>query len=97
MSVINLGLQSIGLARRQLEDEVDKQEVRKCGSVSKVRDLANKKPGLKESLMDSMSSVKVILTNIANRLEWKGRYFSVDVAATTENLTELWSTLKKRK
>ena len=95
MSVINLGLQSIGLSRRQLEDEIEEQEVRRCGSVSEVRELASKKPGLKESLIDSMSPVKVTLTNIANRLEWKGRSFSVDVAATTENLTELWSTLNE--
>ena len=60
-----------------------------------MRELASKKTGLKESLMDSMSSVKVTLTNIANRLECKGRNFSLDVAATTEILTELWSTLKK--
>ena len=33
-------------------------------------------PGLKESLMDSVSSVKVTLTNIANR---KVFLFSVDV------------------
>jgi len=95
MSVINFGLQLIGLSRRQLEDQVEEQDVRKCGSVSEVRELASKKPGLKESLMDSMSSVKVTLINVANRLEWKGRNFSVHVAATTESLTELWSTLKE--
>ena len=65
VSVINLGLQSIGLSGRQLQ--VEEQEVRKCGSVSEVRELASKKPGLKESLIDSMSSVKVTLTNVANR------------------------------
>ena len=92
MSVINLGLQSIGLSRRQLEDQAEEQEVRRCGSVSEVRELASKKPGLK---VDSMSPVKISLTNITNRLQWKGRNFSVDVAATTESLTELWSMLKE--
>ena len=95
MSVINLGLQSIGLSRRQLEDQAEEQEVRRCGSVSEVRELASKKPRLKETLMDSISPVKVTLTNVANRLEWKGRKFSVDVAATAESLIELWSTLKE--
>ena len=79
ISVISLGLQSIGLPGGQLEDQVKEQQVRKYGSVSEV---SSKKPGLNVSLVDSMSPVKVILTNIANRLEWKDRKFSVDYVAT---------------
>ena len=95
MSVINLGLQSIGLSRRQLKNQVNEQEVRKCNSFNEVRELTNKNPELKKLLLDSMSPVKVTLTQIAERLEWKGRKFIVDVAATSESLNDLWSVLKE--
>ena len=42
-----------------------------------------------------MSPVKVTLTNVANRLEWKGNKFTVDTAATTDSLVELWEMLKE--
>ena len=72
--LLTLDSDQLVFSRRQLENQVEEQEVRRCGSVSEVRELASKKPGLKESLIDSMSPVKVTLTNIANRLEWKGSH-----------------------
>jgi len=95
MSVLNLGLQSIGLSRREIEDPIKEEAVRKCSSLSEIRELANKNPEVKESLIDSMSPVKIMLTNVANRLEWKGNKFIVDTAATTDSLAELWETLKE--
>lgn len=42
MSVLNLGLQSVGLARRRLDKDEEEEQVLKCGSVSQVRELGKK-------------------------------------------------------
>lgn len=70
MSVLKLGMQSLGLARGQLE-EVE-AEIQRCTTMSQIRELALKKPSIKESLLDAVSPVKVTLANIAQRLELKG-------------------------
>ena len=94
MSVLNLGMQSVGLARRQLEQE-EETEIQRCTTMSQIRELALKKPSIKESLLDAVSPVKVTLADIAQRLELKGRRFSIGTAATEAEISDLWSQLKK--
>ena len=94
MSVLNLGMQSVGLARRQLEEEVETKILR-CTTMSQVRELALKDPSIKESLLDSVSPVKVTLADIAQRLELKGKKFSVGAAASEAEISDLWSQLKE--
>ena len=43
MSILNLGLQCVGLAREKLPDELE-AEVAKCNSMSDIRKVAEKKP-----------------------------------------------------
>ena len=43
--------------------------------------------------MDSIAPVKILLTDIARRLELKGKKFSVFTAASSEELDKLWTTL----
>ena len=74
MSVL---MQSVGLARRQLKEEVE-TDIQMCTTMSQIRELALKKPPIKESLLDSVSPVKVTLADIAQRLELKGKVFSRD-------------------
>lgn len=45
MSVLNLGLQAVGLAREKVEDEEIEREVSRCHTMSQLRELAKKKPG----------------------------------------------------
>ena len=94
MSVLNLGMQSVGLARRQLNEEVE-TEIQRCTTMSQIRELALKKPSIKESLLDSVSPVKVTLADIAQRLELKGKKFSVGTAASEAEISDLWSQLKE--
>ena len=94
MSVLNLGMQSVGLARRQLEQE-EETEIQRCTTMSQVRELALKKPSIKKSLLDAVSPVKVTLADIAQRLELKGRKFSIGTAATEAEISDLWSQLKE--
>ena len=94
MSVLNLGMQSVGLVRRQLNEEVE-TEIQRCTTMSQIRELALKKPSIKESLLDSVSPVKVTLADIAQRLELKRKKFSVGTAASEAEISDLWSQLKE--
>ena len=77
---------------RWLDNEADEEKVRKCGS---VRKLAKKTPGLKDSTLDSVASVKVLLNSITQILELKGRKFVVDVPATESTICDVWSSLQE--
>ena len=89
MSVLNLGLQSIGLVRELVDRDEVEQQVSRC-NMSQVRELASKKPFIKEALIDSMAPVKVTLTDIAQRLELKGEKFVVRSAALPYDIVEVW-------
>ena len=94
MSVLSLGMQSVGLARRELEEEAE-TAIQKCTSMSQIRELALKKPSVKEALLDAISPAKVTLADISQRLELKGEKFSVGTAASGEEISALWSQLKE--
>ena len=80
MSVLNLGLQSVGFARELVPREEVEQEVSRC-NMSQVRELASKKPFIREALIDSMAPVKITLIDITQRLELKGEKFVLRSAA----------------
>ena len=57
-------MQSVRLPRRQVEEEVE-TDIQRCTTMSQIRELAQKKPSMKESLLDAVSQVKVTLADIA--------------------------------
>ena len=94
MSILNLVLQSVGLARRQLPDDLEKL-VEKCNNLGQLRELAQKNPAVKEAVLDAISPAKITLTSISQQLELKSRKFVVDVAASDQDINDLWSQLKE--
>ena len=60
MSVLNLGLQCIGLARDQMPDEFE-MEVDKCNNLTELRNIASRKSGILSAVQDSLSPVKILL------------------------------------
>lgn len=68
MSVLNLGLQSVGLARISMEDDME-TAVASCSSVSEIRQVANQREGLREALLDSVAPVKMLLSTITQLKE----------------------------
>ena len=95
MSVLNLGLQSVGLARELVARDEVEQEVSRCNSMSQVRELASKKPFIKDALTESLAPVKVTLSDITQRLELKGEKFVVRSAALPCDIAEVWGKLNK--
>ena len=68
MSILNLGLQAVALARKRMPDEME-MEAAKCNSLKALRAVAERKENFREASLDSISSVKVLLTDIARRLD----------------------------
>jgi hypothetical protein len=63
MSVLNLGLQCVGLARMRMGEEFE-NEVAKCNSVSELRRHLD---GKQQFVKDSLSPVKILLCQIFSR------------------------------
>ena len=87
MSILNLGLQCVGLARSELSIDVE-TEIAKCSTLSDIRCHFE---GRESVLQDSLSPVKVLLCNIFNRLKLHDEVISMFSSATTEELSEFWS------
>ena len=92
MSVVNLGLQCVGLARKEMSDEHERL-ILNAGSLKEIRKVAEKHPSLKEATADSIASVKIRLTQLFCRLQLKGEPFKVFNAATKEEIDAFWSAM----
>ena len=92
MSIVNLGLQSVGLARKEMGQEFEKMAT-KAGSMKDLRRLAEKEPGFKDAAVDSMASVKILLTQVLQRLQLKGKAFQMFTSASAEELEQFCSSL----
>ena len=92
MSVLNLGLQCVGLARAQMSDSFER-EVAKCNTLSELRMIATKKDGFVSVVQDSLSPVKVLLSQIFTRLCLHETAIKMFASATTDEISDFWSTL----
>ena len=90
MSIVNLGLQCVGLARGEMSED-NERLVAKAGSMKEIRKLSLKHPGLKEVAMDSVASAKIRLAQVLGRLQLKGEKFQLFVPATQEEMDTCWS------
>ena len=87
MSVFNLGLQCIGLAREQMPDEFE-MEVDKCNNLTELRNIASRKMS---AVQDSLSPVKILLTTVFSRLKLHENYIKSYASASSAELDEFWS------
>lgn len=94
MSILNLGLQSVGIARQAMEEKME-LAISNYNSVSEIRRVAQEDVSLKEVLLDSVASAKTTLSSVTQRLKLKDKAFTVDVAAQEAEISQLWSSLKR--
>ena len=67
MSILNLGFQSIGLMRKEADPQVE-ATISKCNNMKELRRAAEKTPELADAVLDSMSPVKVVISDVVRRL-----------------------------
>ena len=91
MSIVNLGLQCVGLMRQQMSDEHEAM-IASCSNTSQLRQVGEKKPEIIPAISDS-APVKILLSNVMQRLKLHDKQFHVFSAATEDDLKELWSEL----
>ncbi len=93
MSLLNLGMQCVGLMRGKGSDEYEAL-VKNCGSMADLRKAAEKHPTIKEESLDSIVPVKTVLSDVFSRLKLKDRPIRVRVAALESEIAELWEVAK---
>ena len=91
-SILNLGLQAVALARAKMPDEMEAVATR-CNSLKALRAVAQQKLDFVSAVADSIAPVKILLSDIARRLELKGEKFQVFTAATASELDSFWIAL----
>ena len=94
MSTLNLGLQCVGLMRKEGSENFEK-ETSKCNSMKDLRRAADRCPEFKSEALDSTEPVKLLLTQVFQRLQLKDKNITCSPPATKENMTDLWNSLQQ--
>ena len=92
MSIINLGLQSVGIARSSVGINVE-VELKKCNSMSQLRKVAERVTTIIGIVQDSLSPVKILLNSIMTRLMLKETPFQTYTSATVPEIEEFWMSI----
>ena len=92
MSILNLGLQCIGLMRSEMSEELE-QDMKKCNSMDDIRKQSKNNPHLKEELINSLQPTIDLMEGIFERLSLKEESFKTFKAASDEDINELWKLL----
>ncbi len=93
MSLINLGLQCVGMMRKEMAPE-DEATIANCNSMAQHRKVAKSKPNILQAVQDSIEPVKILLSDIMCRLKLKGKSFSTFTAASESSQKLLWQELE---
>ncbi len=92
MSILNLGLQCVGLARAEMPEAFE-NEVAKCNTLSEIRRIASRVNGFESVVKDSLSPVKVLLSDIFSRLQLHENYIKLFHSASVQEISDFWSAL----
>ena len=94
MSILNIGLQFTGLAKRELQDKDLEQKLKRRNNMKQIRELAIREDNLKEEMKQFIQPVQDLVENVIKRLHLKEEYFDVFNPTTDSDLDEMWNELK---
>ena len=69
------------------------EDVKKCNNITDLRRIAENKPELMDASSDSISPVKILLSDVFCRLELKSKKFQVLGSATPAEIEDFWTVL----
>lgn len=92
MSILNLGMQSIGLMRDELSNDLENL-MKKCNSMEEIRTYSKDEPQLKNELINSLQAPINLMEGIFERLSLKDEPFITYKSATEEEIKDLWESL----
>lgn len=90
MSILNLGLQSIGIMRAKMGDDFERT-VEKCSNLKKLRVECSSH---KEDLKLSIKPCKELICYVLKRLELKGKKFKIFSSASDDEIMEFWKAVQ---
>jgi hypothetical protein len=93
MSILNLGLQSVGLMRTEMSNESERL-INKCGTMNEIREVAEENPTLKEDLIGSLQAPINLIRSVFDRQFLKEEPFKTFTAASETEMERLWETIE---
>lgn len=93
MSTLNLGLQCVGLMRKE-GSETFEREASNCNAMKDLRKAADRCLDFKGEALDSVEPVKVLLTQVFERLQLKEKNIKCSPPAASEDIVDLWNNLQ---
>ena len=87
MSVINLGLQCVGMMRKEGSPEFEKA-IKNANNLNALREATNIK--YRDEVKTSLQQPMQLLASVTSRLQLKGEPFSVCESASDEEIEALW-------
>ena len=91
MSIVNLGLQSVGLMRKEMSSDGEKA-LKNRNSLKQIRSVAEE---YKTDIAESIQPVVDLLSDIMCRLELKGKKFQVEKACSESDVHNFWEILQQ--
>ena len=85
MSILNLGLQSVGLTRKECTPSAE-AVLKNCNSLKQIRTAVDSEPSLAEEIADSIEPVKLL---ISERLSLKEKKLKIGTPATQIEMQRL--------
>ena len=89
MSLLNLGLQCVGLMRREMPAQYE-SAIKNCNSMAEIRK-ASTGPSFVDTVTDSLSPCITLLTDLFSRLKLKGEPVQSFFATSDAEIKEFWS------
>ena len=82
---------------RQAGDETFEDTVSGCKNLQDLRKAAEKKPEFRTEALDSVAPVKILLSQVFERLQLKEKSIQMSVAAPQPDIDSLWQSLSTMK
>ncbi|EXX53582.1 hypothetical protein RirG_242550 [Rhizophagus irregularis DAOM 197198w] len=93
MSILNLGLQRVGLMRAEMNDQSENL-MSKCGTMNEIRKIAEENPNLKEDLITSLQVPIHLIRDVFSRQALKGEPFKTFPAASETEIERFWEIIQ---
>src|SRR6266542_4438358 len=92
MSILNLGLQGIGLMRTKMNDQSEKL-IKGAGIMNEIRKIAKENPNLKKDLIKSLQALIRLIRSVFSRQSLKDELFETFTAASETEMERFWETI----
>ena len=89
MSVVNLGLHSVGLMRKEMNSDAEKA-LKNCNSLKQIRSAGEK---YKTEIAENIQQPIDLVSDIMRTLKLKGMHFEVEPACSEYELEAFWEIL----